>query len=283
MPALSIIACRIFEDEIIDVIENDPEIEEVIVVENENCFGLVQKLNDTGIPYKLMPIEKITTIPKKENNFNVSLTVNILELAFHGEPRNLKEFVYGNVKNMASNSDGIFLFYGLCGNVLRKLEKDFESFPCPVSILKDDNGKVVDDCIGTLVGGRKSFLDLMSSFNRTSTLLMTPMWVHNWKEMFKHSGFVEDPDDIETTKFVLESMGYKTVVKVNNGLSYIKDFEKKVEDFAKLFDFNIIEIEGNLEITRNSYNRFKSHVISHTQIMENTNMMYREGVTASTM
>ena len=152
----------------------------------------------------------------------------------------------------------------------------FRSFPCPVAILKDDSGKIVDDCIGAMVGGRKSFLNLMSSFNRTSTLLMTPMWIHNWKEMFKHSGFVEDPDDIETTKFVLQSMGYKTVVKVNNGLSYIKDFEKKVEEFAKLFDFNIIEIEGSLDIVKNSYNKFRNEILSKTHMIPETKIEYRE-------
>ena len=33
MPVISIIGCRMFEDEIMHLLENDPEIEKVIVVE----------------------------------------------------------------------------------------------------------------------------------------------------------------------------------------------------------------------------------------------------------
>ncbi|WP_282678896.1 DUF1638 domain-containing protein [Methanosarcina acetivorans] len=57
-----------------------------------------------------------------------------MEPELHRNPRELKNRVYENVENLSSFSSGILLFYGLCGNVLGNVEKDFErrAFPCPV-------------------------------------------------------------------------------------------------------------------------------------------------------
>ena len=49
MPVISIIGCRMFEDEIMHLIENDPEIEKVFVVENEDCEGIRRKMLEAGI------------------------------------------------------------------------------------------------------------------------------------------------------------------------------------------------------------------------------------------
>ena len=49
----------------------------------------------------------------------------MLELALHATPEHLKEVVYGKAREMAEYSDGILLFYGLCGNVLGKVRNNF--------------------------------------------------------------------------------------------------------------------------------------------------------------
>jgi hypothetical protein len=190
------------------------------------------------------------------------VTINIMGLALHGDPRSLKDQVYENVKRISYFSDGIFLFYGLCGNVLKKIEKDLEQLPCPVSILKDNDGKIVDDCIGAVVGGRKSFLKMISSFNRKSALVMTPMWAQNWKEMFKYCGFIENTDDIDMAKFVLDSMGYETVVQINTDTSYTEGFQEEMEEFAGLFRLNILEIQGNRDLIKDSYADFREMVMA---------------------
>lgn len=267
MTVMNITACRIFEDEVVNVIENDPNIDEVTVVENDDCCGVVQKLQGAGCSHKVLPVEKIPFKPGRKDPDKFSVIINMLDLSFHGAPKNLKEEVYENVKNMANYSDGILLFYGLCGNIFRKLEDDFGSFPCPVYMLKEDNGKIVDDCIGAILGGRDAYYDLLTSFNGKRTLLMTPMWILNWREMFRYGGFTTDPDDIETTKFVLDSLGYKTIGKVNTGLSYMKDFENKVDEFAKIFGFDVIEIDGNQKLIEKCYKQFKNQILKHKEKM----------------
>ncbi|WP_406657217.1 DUF1638 domain-containing protein [Methanolobus sp. ZRKC2] len=266
MAVMNITGCRMFEDEIIDTLCNDPRIDDIIVIENEECAGIVEKLNKVSMPHKIMPVEDIPRQCESANVDSYIVTINIMPLSLHGEPKYLRDEVYRNVKEISNFSDGIFLFYGLCGNVLKRIEKDLEQLPCPVSILKDDDGRIVDDCIGAVVGGRKSFLKMVSNFNRKSTIVMTPMWVHNWQEMFQYSGFIEKRDDIEMAKFVLDSMGYENVVKINTGSHYTKDYHKKIEDFADTFQLDILEIEGKRDIVNNSYADFRNRLIEDQMI-----------------
>ncbi len=261
MTVMNITGCRMFEDEIIDTLSSDKKIDDIIVVDNEECEGIVDKLGKAGFCCKVLPIDKVASVCRSASIGSYVITINILGLSLHADPRYLKDHVYKNVKRIANFSDGIFLFYGLCGNVLKKIERDLEDLPCPVSILKDNEGKIVDDCIGAVVGGRKSFLKIISSFNRKSTLMMTPMWINNWKEMFVHSGFIENEDDIDMARFVLDSMGYENVVKINTDSEHTKDYHRKINEFAELFQLNVLEVEGSTDIVNNSYFDFKDRVL----------------------
>lgn len=44
MPIITIIGCRIFEDEIVYLIEKESRLKKVIVVRSENNAGLIRKL-----------------------------------------------------------------------------------------------------------------------------------------------------------------------------------------------------------------------------------------------
>ena len=51
MPVLSIISCKIFEDELAHIISSDKEIKQLIVVESKDSFGLLRKLkSDNCLP-----------------------------------------------------------------------------------------------------------------------------------------------------------------------------------------------------------------------------------------
>ncbi len=261
MPVINITGCRMFEDEIIYTLCNDPKIDEIVVIENDECSGITEKLTKCGLSYSIMSFDDASKVYGTTDTAGYVVTINILGLSLHGEPRYLREQVYRNVKEISEFSDGIFLFYGLCGNVLRKIEKDLEQLSCPISILKDNEGKIVDDCIGAVVGGRKSFLKMVSGFKRKSTIVMTPMWVQNWQEMFKHSGFIENAEDIEMAKFVLDSMGYESVVKINTGSQYTEAYHKQIQEFADIFQLNVLEVEGNQDLISKSYADFRDTIM----------------------
>ncbi|AKB24369.1 hypothetical protein MSMTP_0900 [Methanosarcina sp. MTP4] len=268
MPVMTIIGCRMFEDEIVHLIENDPELEEVIVVENEDCEGLRTKLADIGIPYRVLPFEEIpekSSIGEKKDSGpeRFTLIVYMLELALHAIPENLKSTVYSKVENVSSFSDGVLLFYGLCGNVLGKIEEDFEALECPVHILKEEDGEIVDDCIGAVLGGRKQYLEVLKSCKGVGTFFLTPMWAANWREMIRTAGLSQNPDDIEMSKFVFDYAGYKKIAKVNTGLPYEKNFEAYVREFARLFEFEITELEATLHLVENCYKKAKTETFEN--------------------
>ncbi len=258
MPVISIIGCRMFEDEIMYLLENDPEIENVIVVENNDCSGIRKKMLETGIPHKVLPVEEI---PGKKEEKGLSLNIYMLELALHAIPENLKRTVYSKVETMAPHSDGILLFYGLCGNVLGKIEDDFKTLDCKICILKEENGEIVDDCIGAVLGGRGRYLEVLKSCKGVGTFFLTPMWAVNWREMIRTAGISQDPDDIRMSKFVFDYAGYKRVAKINTGLAYEKNFETCVREFSKLFDFEITDLEGTMKLVESCYEKTKTSVL----------------------
>lgn len=257
---MSIIGCRMFEDEIMHLLENDPEIERVLVVENEDCAGITRKMADAGIPYTVLPLEEIMKKPESGEEQGLTLIIYMLELALHAIPENLKKTVYSKVELLAPGSDGILLFYGLCGNVLGKIEEDFKALDCKVCILKEENGEIVDDCIGAVLGGRGQYLKVLKSCKGVGTFFLTPMWAVNWREMVRTAGLSQNPDDISMSKFVFDYAGYKRVARVNTGHPYEKNFEAAVLEFSTLFDFEIIDLEGTMQLVENCYAKTKASV-----------------------
>ena len=93
-------------------------------------------------------------------------------------------------------SNGILLFYGLCGNVLGKVEEDFclEKDGCIVRILRDDE-RIVDDCIGATVGGGANYLKLLKTHSKEPAFFFTPMYTHSWRELFNIDKLHSNPEE----------------------------------------------------------------------------------------
>ncbi|KKG18742.1 hypothetical protein EO98_16460 [Methanosarcina sp. 2.H.T.1A.6] len=260
MPVMTIIGCRMFEDEIMHLLENDPEIGKVLVVENEDCSGIMRKMAEAGIAHTAIPFEEIPEKSAGEDR-GLTLIIYMLELALHAIPENLKKTVYSKVELVAPRSDGVLLFYGLCGNVLGNIEEDFKALDCKVCILKEENGEIVDDCIGAVLGGRGQYLKALKNCRGVGTFFMTPMWAVNWREMIRTAGLSQNPDDIKMSKFVFDYAGYKKVARLNTGLAYEKDFDACVKEFSTLFEFEVTDLEGTLQLVDNCYAKTKASVL----------------------
>jgi hypothetical protein len=166
MRVMIVISCKIMQDEIIWILENDSSIDEIIVVENENIWGFTEKLNKANLQYKMHSLEEISSLPEiKSECKKYTVLVHLMELGLHRSPKEVKIKVYETIKILAPYSSGILLFYGLCGNVLGEVEKDFErsSISCPVRILKGKDHRIVDDCIGVTLGRFDNYLRKLKS------------------------------------------------------------------------------------------------------------------------
>lgn len=161
MPVLSIIACKIFEDELAHIISNDKKLEQLIVVENKDSFGLLRKLKSEDCLPRTAPLDRVPFFLGNRHNSNfmkiakplfilsffrkihenmkfkaaqkVTVVVNLLRLGLHDDPDILRAEVYENIKEMASFSDGILLFYCSCGGAFENLEPNCLEFNCPLS------------------------------------------------------------------------------------------------------------------------------------------------------
>lgn len=248
MFVLSIIGCRMFEDELVCMIEKHGNIATLVLVEDENSTSVARKLEHCGRAYKVLPLEKVPQFITGASPDSTIVIIHMLELALHAIPENLRRTVYGKIEQMSVYSQTVLLFYGLCGNVLGKVESEMSKCACPVYILKEENGEIVDDCIGAVLGGRGAYLSKLKNCRGVGTFFMTPMWAANWKEMIISAGITNDPDNTKMAKYVFDYAGYKKVAKLNTGLVYEPKFDDMVEEFARTFDFEIIEMDANLAL-----------------------------------
>jgi len=125
MSVLTILGCKILQDEIVWLLSNDPQVEKIIISANDNILEFNEKLDEQQTSYSIVPFEKIPHILENEDKDNLTVVVTLLELGLHWVPKKLKLEVYKHIEEMIPYSNGILLFYGLCGNVLGSVEEDF--------------------------------------------------------------------------------------------------------------------------------------------------------------
>lgn len=287
MPVLSIISCRMFEDELAHIISSDKEMKQLIVVENKDSFGLLRKLRSDNCLPRTSPLDRVPFLlgnrhvsgfvniskpllilpffrkihekMKLKAAQELTVVVNLLRLGLHDDIEILRSEVYKNIKEMASFSDGILLFYCSCGGAFENLEENCLEFDCPLYWFKDGNEEVVVDCISAAIGGNAAYDELMYTCRGTGALYFTSMWTSSWKEMRE-----ERKKSRNFNENYLKDPRYSRVVKLDTGLSYDPDFHKNVRDFARTFDMEIIEVKGSVELAEKSYRTAKKGVVQHT-------------------
>jgi hypothetical protein len=282
MPVLSIIACRILEDELTRVLSLDDDVRHIILFDNMDGLGLSKKLHSQNRAHLLVPeldvpnlikdihkvksrrviepiLNKLCSICGKslENSKRRDLivAVNVLRMALHSDSKLLKDEVYRNIREMAAFSDGILLFYGLCGNTLGDISKDLADLKCPIYFLTDRNNNRVDDCISVALGGNKEYETTLSKCPGVG-IFFTPMWAYNWREIDKEVG---KSSKSKCLGEMLNDLGYQSIAKLDTGLHYISDFEldSRIQEFAKSYNLEIVHLQGCTNITDNCYKHAK--------------------------
>lgn len=259
MTVLGIVGCGIFEDEIVHVLANDPDIDRVYLIESEENRGILHKLQAEGFDPVFLPFYKIKKDLKRNEEFSV--IVQLQGMGLHIDPARLKSETYTNVNLLSRLADGILLFYGLCGQVFSRLQRDFAYTGCPLKLLQDrstgESIRPLEDCIAVALGGNSRYREILKS--HSNTFFLTPMWAVNWRTAFRVGD--EMFPGFEFTPEHLRELGYRRVARINTQLSYEHDFEKKVEEFARNFGFEVIELEGSTEIAQKSYSQMRKMLI----------------------
>ena len=274
MPVLSIIACRMLEDEIVHILSSHREVRELLLLDARESMSLSGKLKAQNLPHILLAPECIGEhlketesrqrgifsrwIDRSAKTADLVVVVSILRLGLHSNLEHLKAAVYDDIRRLSAFSDGILIFYGKCGNALADLEHDLAGLPCSLYFLTDERGERIDDCIAVALGGNENY-DRALTEHQDVALFMTPMWASNWKAMGQ--------EDIESGRrpdlgAMLKGTAMKKVARIDTGLFFEKGFDEKVDGFAREFGLETIELPGTVAMAEDSYEKAKSSLLA---------------------
>lgn len=253
---LGLIGCVLMEDEMEHMISKDDGVSRIVLLDNEESEGLSDKLSDMDIPVLKVKEGDLHRLGPADG---FEILVWMKPMALHEDPDELKDEVAGSLRTLDSICDSVLLFYGLCGNAFENMEEVRGGVVNRVHILTDEEGKTVDDCIGAVVGGKREYLDLLRKY--PGVMYLTPMWADNWREMMVKTGISPDVDDVDLLRQIFEMTGYKKVLKIDTGLGAQEEFDEKVEDFARTFNFETETYDDcTLKVIENSWKESKKSI-----------------------
>jgi len=276
IPVMSIVACRILEDEIFHVLSLKNAFDYLFVADTKETHGLTRRLKAGGTPYASVPPDRIHDMirqagsPCRSNIFrrlfrnktsddDFIVVVHILELGLHRDLKLLRKGVYTAIEQMSVYSDGILLFYGLCGNSFQNIENDLSDIRCPIYLLRDCEDNRVDDCISIALGGNRKYEKAFEACRGKGSLFFTPMWASNWKDM-DASG--DKQTDLKTICDSFKRHHISRIVKIERSTRHDPAFEQNINQFAEMFGLEIMSIPGTTEIVEKCYLDAKNEIMN---------------------
>lgn len=260
MKRIGLLVCQIFEEELLEILESCPEIDKLIIYDNEASkeFQNIVNKNLASDKYKLARELCSTKYLKRESNLEILLY--ILPLALHVDPKLIKKEIVQASKELEKHVDYLVLFYGLCGNSLGDVEELMRGnrVNVPVSILKDEDGEIVDDCVCALLGSRKKYIETINE--QPGTWFMTYGWAKYWKEL---SCETVGSFDIDKMKLVYDRAGYKRTVALDLDFGNKELYYKRCNEFSEIFNLPLCHKNGNTKLLKNILKMAIKEVISN--------------------
>ncbi len=261
---LGVIACPMLEDELVFSLNSDLEGKTIYVVDNQHANSFKRKMDKNNISYTDISESQFFG-PLKEldrDTFNIVILMNTLGL--HEEPKDLRSVVEEQVMKSQDGFDALMLYYGTCGNHGWDISKwAAENGLKPVTIFRDENGKICDDCIGVAVGGCEQYFNLLKKY--TGMLFLTPNMATSWDPFSKSMELFKGTDTTneENMRELFRICGYKYAVKIDTGLGDQEDFQKCAEKVSKSMNLELIYADDSwpcLEPTNRIYSESKSYL-----------------------
>jgi hypothetical protein len=253
---LGVVGCTVLLDELSHVLSQDSDLGRVCIIDNEGGRLLHQKLSERGVGSELLLPGELEQTAFSER-FSVLAIIN--PAGPHDNQSELRGLVKEAAVKIAPYSGLCLCFYGLCRNALWKIDRLGEEVGAPMMILTDTEGKEVDDCFGANIGGKKAYLDAI--VHHRGTIFVSPGYAENWQRRQSQKDFPKMIEQVENMRFVFERMGYRTVMKLENGLGDQERFNERVSGFAKIFDMSVASKECGLTVFEHSYALAKSKLL----------------------
>jgi hypothetical protein len=254
--ALGIIGCQVFEDEIVHLISGDTTIDHVQVVESPESKSLYEKLARTEHADRL-EYRKELAVEDTPPDRGFSVIVRVLPISLHQTPRALRAMVMSEIWRMEPFCDSVLVFYGLCGNAFANIDALTTGLRTSVVILKDGRDKIVDDCVGAVLGGTEEYLHFLMTDKGGYPL--NTMWASNFRHFMKEIQLLRENSDIEEAKMVFQCMDYSKIVELDTGLGG-EEYHRRIQEIASWFGFEVRRVPCTLKVMYVSYQKAKDNL-----------------------
>jgi len=260
---IGIVCCEVFEDELLFVIKEHPEIGKIIIVNTESS-KYFEDIIRNNFPYEKIKIARELFAPRYlKREEELEIIVYILPLFLHYSPRELKDEVLNACIELQKHSDYLLVYYGLCGNSLNNLEGMLRdnNVKLPFGILKDENKEIVDDCVCALLGSKANYMEILTK--EPGTFFLTPGYASHWglfskkkietigenrlKEIGDQLG-IDNFDAAEMTKYLLREADYKQIVALEYVCSNCTAYKNKCQTISSEIDLNLSYRKGTIRL-----------------------------------
>ncbi|WP_319508167.1 hypothetical protein [uncultured Methanolobus sp.] len=156
MPLMSIIGCREFEKEIVELLAEDETIDHLLVVNGSRSLEFISALKKKGLMPDVLSPERIPGGLKKSKGFNVLVTLQDIDLC--RSPMHMKKQTYEKIKFYGLVSNGILIFQSSCGGIFGDVLSDFSNSHFFLELLSSENENYMVDKVDEYFSNNKDVL-----------------------------------------------------------------------------------------------------------------------------
>ena len=239
---LGLIVCPMLEDEAIYNIKNDPEVDDVYLVNTAFNGTIIPKLKQHGVDYQTISIPRALSGDFDKDRYSVIIWVMFMGL--HEDIDMLKMEITNQIITMHRSVDSIMLYYGRCGRGLDDIcNWASVNIPIPVMIFRNRDGSICDDCICIPVGGTDRYLNLLRKY--PGRLYFTPAMASNFEGFLSSMELFNglDTRNEEIMKIILDMAGYTEVMEFQTGMGDQEHFKDNIRAFVEKYglEWKVIE------------------------------------------
>ena len=238
MAVLGILTCEILELEFAYLLNSDEDIARITVLENSRSVRMLDELESSKTQNLNRTADLDSFVPDPENRLEV--LVHVLELGLHNRKKLLQQGLIDAANAMGSRVDALLLGYGLCGNALENPDELLADAGVPVFIPMDEDHPV-DDCVGLVIGGRRSYYEEQCKV--AGTFFMIPGWTCHWRRIFdKEFGNLS----VDMARRLFEN--YERSLLISTPIMSEETMKQNSNEFNALFDLRQEIRPGTLDI-----------------------------------
>jgi hypothetical protein len=222
----------------------DDGISNIYLLDNRHAKSIKIKLARHKIKHEIISEESFLNGSFGIERGGYTIVIWMMDLGLHEEPTDLRDALRESMIKIQERVDALALYYGLCGNGLKDIDVwAGENLSIPMTIIRDNEGKIVDDCVAAAIGGTKQYLRLLKKY--PGIMYFTPAFATNYDDLLGRMELFKGVDvgDESMLKMVFEMADYHEVMKIDTGLGDPDEFQAATEKFANRMGFDILELE----------------------------------------